>query len=155
VNHSSDVEVKLISFLIANAKKLCYPVTETTPCHDTTETTRPPCAITCPEGLQLDAVNCVCRDVTMCPLSCPEGSELDPVNCVCFPTDTSPTPTPPPQCIKKDCERGYVFFAEPVCDCVLACDYIKECPPGEKWDFIECGCVSYDRFCKSISIIQI
>jgi hypothetical protein len=139
---------------------------ETTPCNtepppDTTESTLPPCGITCQEGLQLDPVNCDCipapsltpPPTTNCPLACPEGFELDAYSCICNQIYTSPTP--PPQCIEKDCERGYVFFDEPVCDCMLACDYIRECPPGEKWDFIECGCVSDHKFGESKSNIQL
>jgi hypothetical protein len=148
VKNFSDVEVKLFSFSIANAKRMCHPLEKTTPSHDTTETTRPPCAITCPDGSELDAENCVCKAVSICGLSCPQGSELDVINCECIPTDTSPTPK---QCIEKPCKRGYQFFAEPICDCMLTCDYIEECPAGEKWDFIECGCVSYDRFRESDS----
>lgn len=32
-------------------------------------------------------------------------------------------------------------MAHPICNCLLACDIVKICEPGYKWDFIECDCM--------------
>lgn len=45
------------------------------------------------------------------------------------------------QCRPSACFPPYIVMDFPICACVLACDYIRECHLGYKWDFIECDCV--------------
>jgi len=104
----------------------------------------PPClGVECSRNQVPDETNsCQCY----CPLlpeSCPISTdvnvvyELDSNACECVLKENSTSTT---ACVKQDCKRGYYWFQE-ACSCFLACDYIMVCPDGEKWDFIECGCV--------------
>lgn len=77
---------------------------------------------------------CVCP-----PMYCPEGT-IRGNDCDCIPVMI--TDSTAPQCDEIACKRGYVWFPDPICQCFLACDYIMECEKGQKWDFIECGCVT-------------
>jgi hypothetical protein len=75
-------------------------------------------------------------------LECPPGQEWDFIECGCVGTPVPSTDSSSsPSCIPQTCPRGYIWGLWGGCECYLACDYIMECPPGQEWDFIECGCV--------------
>lgn len=62
---------------------------------------------------------------------------LDEKTTTCGPKTVTETPL----CESKKCDHGYIFIPEPICDCRLACAHITDCPSGEQWDAIKCGCV--------------
>lgn len=73
---------------------------------------------------------------SFCPSKCQSNFELDPNTCEC-------------NCLKdKKCARGY-YWADFYCGCLLICDYIKICPAGQKWDFIECACIDDPKYVSS------
>jgi hypothetical protein len=83
------------------------------------------------------------RDLRLCSvLRLHQGQKWDFIECGCVGTPVPSTDSSPsPSCIPQSCPRGYIWGLWGMCQCVLACDYIMECPAGQKWDFIECGCV--------------
>lgn len=68
---------------------------------------------------------------------CPYGKIWDYIECRCVDDPNQPSPS----CAPQSCPRGYIWGLWGECQCYLACDYVMECPNGQRWDFIECGCV--------------
>jgi hypothetical protein len=95
----------------------------------------------CPSGYKYGYYRpqgqCQCYPICEYSLSCPTDQEWDIETCQCV---SHFTPSSSPSCEPQTCPRGYIWGLWGGCQCYLACDYIMSCPPGEEWDFIECGC---------------
>ena len=108
----------------------------------------------CPDGSRRD-MNCKCPEKTQescdviygpCPVNSFRGKSM---SCECIPNPTTSQPettAPESSCAFKACEQGYYWSPEPVCKCLLFCDYIMICTAGQTWDLNKCRCVTDPKY---------
>jgi hypothetical protein len=86
------------------------------------------------QGLSFIPDKCACDGCP--PVECLKYFIQDPLTCDC----KCGLDGPPPPAL--GCGRASQFSYQ-TCKCELACDWIEECPTGERWDlFSPCQCVS-------------